>query len=34
MTVHERLFGTLGYVTDFPGLTKESRGASVSSVFR
>ncbi len=24
MAVHERLFGTLGYVTDFPGLTKES----------
>lgn len=24
MAVHEPLFGTLGYVTDFPGLTKES----------
>lgn len=24
MAVHERLFGTPGYVTDFPGLTKES----------
>lgn len=24
MAVHERLFGTPGYLTDFPGLTKES----------